>query len=307
MDTAASSPWNTSRLLFLDKPAGLTSFSAVARVRRALGIKKAGHTGTLDPMATGVLAILLEGATRFAEFLPSHEKAYRAEFRLGLTTDTLDITGEILSDKTPVTVSPADVERALAQFRGPIQQQPPMYSAVSKDGVRLYQLAHQGKTVEREARMVEIFSLELVESPQLADALSDYAIELRCSAGTYVRSLIDDLGRALGCGAVMTALRRTAAHGYGIERCVPLEQCSILNAQCSIPIDEALSAYPPVSVTGAQAVRWSNGGALDLLRLRELPAELPEAALLRVYGPEGAFLGLGRVRDGELAVGRRLL
>ena len=278
-------------LLLLDKPAGLTSFSAVSRTRRLLSIKKAGHTGTLDPMATGVLPILLGGATRFAEFLPCHDKAYLAGFRLGVRTDTLDITGTIIEEK-PVHVTRSDVERALARFRGKIQQVPPMVSALKKDGVRLYELARQGVEIEREAREVEIYRLELVDETTL------YA---ECSAGTYIRSLIDDLGRALGCGAAMTSLRRVKANGYGVERCVTLEQLEQGEASL-IPIDEALSAYPVVTVTPAQAVRFRNGGALDTARLT-----LPRAGeLYRVYGEE-VFLGLGKIKGEELAVARLLV
>jgi len=281
-------------LLLLDKPSSITSFSAVARARRILGIKKAGHTGTLDPMATGVLPILLGGATRFSEFLPSHDKAYIAGFRLGVRTDTLDSTGTVLEER-PASVTREEIERALAQFRGKIMQTPPMYSAKSQGGQRLYELARQGIEVEREARAVEIFVLDL---------LDEASVYVECSAGTYIRSLTDDLGRALGCGACMTSLRRTKANGYGIELCVTLEQ---LEQGCTtgfIAIDEALSAYPAVQISPAQAVRFRNGGALDLARLQtQNPAE---GTLHRVYGND-QFLGLGRIQGEELAIARLLV
>ena len=303
-------------LLLLDKPPAITSFSAVARARRILGVKKAGHTGTLDPMATGVLPILLGGATRFAEFLPSHDKAYLAGFRLGLRTDTLDITGEVIEEK-PVHVTRDDVERALAQFRGKIQQVPPMVSALKVDGVRLYDLARRGIEVEREARAVEFYALELADEcrcglqaardknffndpGRLQAAPTDYALYAECSAGTYIRSLIDDLGRALGCGAAMTSLRRVKANGYGIERCATLEQLERGEAKL-IPLDEVLAAYPAVTVTPAQALRFRNGGALDLARV----TLTGEGELHRVYGEQ--FLGLGRVKAGELTVARLLV
>ena len=200
-------------LLLLDKPENITSFSAVNRARKLLNIKKAGHTGTLDPMATGVLSILLGAATRFAEFLPSRDKAYIAGMRLGVTTDTLDITGTVLEER-PVTVTRGDIEAALGQFRGEIMQVPPMYSAKSQGGQRLYELARRGVEVEREARAVEIYRLDMLDNTH---------IYVECSAGTYIRSLIDDLGRVLGCGACMASLRRVKAHGYGIDRCVTLE------------------------------------------------------------------------------------
>jgi len=281
-------------LLLLDKPEGLTSFSAVARARRVLGIKKAGHTGTLDPMATGVLPILLGGATRFAEFLPSHDKAYVAGLRLGIVTDTLDITGTVLEERQ-VNVTRSEIEAALGQFRGKILQVPPMYSAKSQGGERLYALARRGIEVEREARAVEIYRLELVD---------DENIYVECSAGTYIRSLIDDLGRALGCGACMSSLRRVKANGYGIERCVTLEQLEQGDTSGFVPIDEALAAYPAVEVTPAQTVRFRNGGALDLARLQiKIPTE---GALHRVYG-NNVFLGLGRIQSEELAVARLLI
>jgi len=281
-------------LLLLDKPSGITSFSAVARARRILGIKKAGHTGTLDPMATGVLPILLGGATRFSEFLPSHDKAYLAGFRLGVRTDTLDITGTILEER-PVNVTRDEIEAALTQFRGKIMQIPPMYSAKSRDGRRLYELARQGIEVEREARPVEVYRLELVD---------DASIYVECSAGTYIRSLIDDAGRVLGCGACMASLRRTQANGCDISRCVTLEQLEQGSVAGLIPLDEALSAYPAAHISPAQAVRFRNGGALDLARLQiQNPAE---ASLHRVYGND-EFLGLGRVQGGELAIARLLV
>ena len=296
-------------LLLLDKPAGMTSFSAVNRVRRMLGVKKAGHTGTLDPMATGVLPILLGGATRFAEFLPSHDKAYLAGFQLGLTTDTLDITGRVLEER-PVHASREDIEQALTPFRGKIMQVPPMVSALKKDGVRLYELARQGIEVEREARPVEIFTLELVGDDQLY---------VECSAGTYIRTLIDDLGRALGCGATMTSLRRTKANGYAIEQCHTLEELEL--RKTVILVDQLFLSYPEVRVTPAQAVRFKNGGALDLarldlagiehseaLRMQTRPEEAKnpiEGELYRVYGE--TFLGLGRVQGEQLAIARLLV
>ncbi|MDR1465625.1 MAG: tRNA pseudouridine(55) synthase TruB [Oscillospiraceae bacterium] len=273
-------------LLLLDKPPGLTSFFAVARVRRQLGEKKAGHTGTLDPMATGVLPILLGGATRFADYLPSHDKAYLAQFQLGIVTDTLDTTGTVIGGE-PRNVSLAQLQQALAGFRGKIRQTPPMVSALKKDGVRLYALARQGVEIEREAREVEVFRLELHDERTLL---------VECSAGTYVRSLIDDLGRVLGCGAAMSALRRTKANGYDIAQCVTLERletCSVQNTPAPVlPIETALASYPPVTVSEAQARRFGNGGALDLTRLRDLPAEM--ARFWRVLDPDGVFLGLGR-------------
>jgi len=276
-------------LVLLDKPEGITSFTAVNRVRRVLNCKKAGHTGTLDPLATGVLPILLGGATRFADFLPSNRKAYLAGFQLGVTTSTLDITGEVLTQQ-PVSATRENILAALAPFRGKIMQVPPMVSALKKDGKRLYELARQGIEIEREPRPVEIFALELQGDE----------LYMECSAGTYVRSLIDDLGHALGCGACMTTLRRVAANGFDIAQCTPLEQ--ITDAPI-LAMEDVLAAYSVVQVSAAQAARFRNGGALDLTRTNITnPAE---QQLYRVFGDD--FLGLGRVQSDELAIARLLV
>lgn len=284
-------------IICLDKQENMTSFSAVARARRIAGEKKAGHAGTLDPMATGVLPVLFGGATRFMEFLPVHDKGYRARIRLGVTTDTLDTTGAVLA-RSEVRVTWEQVQQALGAFRGDILQVPPMYSALSKGGVRLYELARRGEEVERAARPVTIRRLELVA---FDDQAQEVEIDVLCSKGTYIRSLADDLGRALGCGAAMSALRRTYAAGFSLESSVSLDtlaelaRCDKLR-QCVIPLERALEAYPDIQVTQAQAVRFQNGGALDADRLRF--AEKQEG-LYRVYSPEERFLGLGELHRGE--------
>jgi len=294
---------NQPGILLLDKPAGLTSFSAVSRVRRICNIKKAGHTGTLDPMATGVLPILFGGATRFAEFLPSHDKAYLAGFQLGITTTTLDISGEILTQSPAEHIMRDDILQALVQFRGKIMQVPPMVSALKKDGKRLYELARQGIEIERPARPVEIFTLELVDKTQ---------IYVECSAGTYIRSLIDDMGRSLGCGAAMNSLRRTKANGFDISHGQTLEQLEQGQARI-LPIDQALDAYPAVQVSPAQAVRFRNGGHLRCSYVASLcPNQVSEkfdpaeGELYRVYHEED-FLGLGRAQGENLAIARLLV
>lgn len=275
--------------VILDKPAGMTSFVAAARCRRLFGAKKAGHTGTLDPMATGVLVVALGGASRFIELLPSHDKAYRASFRLGETTDTLDVTGSVLRIR-PVSCGIAEVEAALGRFCGSIMQVPPMYSALQQDGVRLYTLARQGIDVPREARPVTIRALTLADADEKTHT---YTIDVACSAGTYIRSLIADLGETLGCGAVMTALRRTEAHGCGIAQSVTFEQLEALKAQDALQTalhpTEQLLGFSPLTVTEAQAVRFSNGGELNLDRLRGANAD----GFYSVFAPSGAFLGVG--------------
>ena len=287
----------------LDKHEGITSFWAAAQLRRIFGEKKIGHTGTLDPMASGVLPVLLGGATKFVSLLPSHDKAYRATFLLGAETDTLDITGTVLRQRY-VNAGETDVLRVLQGYRGKIRQVPPMYSAVSRDGVRLYELARQGVEVEREARDVEIYSLELVRS----DALKgEYTIDVRCSAGTYIRSLVSDVGRDLGCGAVLTALRRTQANGIfeaDAHTLDALRACSEEERrQLVLPVDRLLLAYPAVFVTEKQSVRFGHGGELFADRVRGLS----ENGLYRVYDPNKKFLGLGERRDDVLAVRRRLM
>ena len=292
-------------VLLLDKHEGITSFWAAAQLRRICGEKKIGHTGTLDPMASGLLPVLLGGATKFAELLPSHDKAYRATFLLGAETDTLDITGRVVRQRY-VGAREADVLHALDSFRGTISQLPPMYSAVSQGGVRLYALARQGVEVQRQARSVRIDRLELVQANVTK---GEYTIDVHCSAGTYIRSLVSDLGEALGCGAVLTALRRTEANGFSVQDAHTLDDLRACTpeqiAALVLPIDRVLSAYPAVTVTEKQAVRFDNGGALDLTRVRGVDGE----GLYRVYDPAGRFLGLGEVHpeQNELAVRRRLV
>ena len=283
--------------IFLDKEEGITSFIAAAKMRRIFSEKKAGHTGTLDPMATGVLPIALGHATRFIELIPSHDKAYRATFILGKTTDTLDITGTVLSEKE-VTATKEDVEKALSKFRGEITQLPPMYSAIKKNGVRLYELARQGIEIERESRQVTIYSLSLVSADE---EKSEYVIDVECSSGTYIRSLISDIGEELSCGAVMTALRRTKANGVSIDRCYTVSELEKMKEEGRLSeavtrVDEFLS-YHKLKVSAPQARRFSNGGELDTNRF----GGKKDPGLYLVYSPENEFLGVGEI-DSESTV-----
>lgn len=280
--------------LCLNKPEGLTSFFAVAKARRIVGEKKAGHCGTLDPMATGVLLIAFGKATRFLPLLPDHDKRYAAQLLLGVTTDTLDRTGTVLTE-SPVHVTEAQVREVLPRFTGVIRQVPPMYSALSKDGVRLYTLARQGIEVEREAREVTVRSLKLTASD---DPAHRYTIDVACSAGTYVRTLISDIGQALGTGAVMTALCRTEACGCALSQSVTLEELQRLKEEdrlqeAIVPVD-ALLGFSRLTVTDAQAKRFGNGGELDLARVRGVRGD----GLYCVYAPDGGFLGVGTA-DGK--------
>lgn len=275
----------------IDKPEGLTSFTAANRVRGILGLKKAGHTGTLDPMATGVLPIALSGTTRFIELLPVHEKAYTARVRLGLTTDTLDITGQVLSTAA-VNVTPSEIEAAAKSFLGESLQTPPMYSALRQNGVRLYELARRGESVERPQRKIRISDISVTDIAE-----NEFTLSVACSAGTYIRSLADDIGKTLGCGAVLTALRRTSANGFALENCITLEELERLRdesraGEAVLKTDAPLATFPAITVTAAQSVRFSNGGALLRARVGN-----PETGYYRVYGPTQKFLGLGEVES----------
>ena len=289
-------------IILLDKPKDITSFGAVARVRRICGEKKCGHTGTLDPMATGVLTIMLGGATRFIELLPSHDKAYIASFHLGTVTDTLDITGKVLETRE-VNVTAEQVKEKIKDFVGEISQLPPMYSAVSVGGQRVYDLARQGIEVERTARQVTVFSIDMLSENEQT---GEYEIAVECSSGTYIRTLISDLGEALGCGAVMAELRRTKANGFEIKNAVTLEQLTQAAEngtldEVVIPVEKALENYPMIKVTAAQAKRFRNGGELDLQRLK-YPRML---GFFRIYDPDDDFIGLGEIGLGDsLAVKR---
>ncbi len=289
-------------IIVLDKPASMTSYAAVARLRRIIGEKKAGHTGTLDPMATGVLPVMLGGATRFTELLPCRGKGYRAGIKLGLTTDTLDITGKVLTEK-PVSSSADDFELTLKRFEGKSLQVPPMYSALNKDGVRLYELARKGVEVERVPREIEIFSASLLSADE---AKGEYEIDVQCSEGTYIRSLAADIGERLGCGAVLSSLRRTLANGFSLDDAVSLDRLEAAAQNGELPkyskaVEDAMSPYPSVAVTPAQSVRFRNGGALNLDRLECGGAP----GYYRVTG-EGVFLGIGEIAEGgaEMTVKR---
>ncbi len=289
-------------IICINKDKDITSFGVVAKTRGILCEKKAGHTGTLDPMATGVLPVMLGGATRFLNFLPDSDKGYKASFILGKTTDTLDITGKVLSE-CEADVSEEDVRAVICNYIGEIMQVPPMFSAKSVDGVRLYELARQGTEIEREPCRVNIKNIELVNAEN-----GEYTIEVFCSKGTYIRSLIDDIGRDLGCGAVMTSLQRTQAMGFSLDNCVTLDELqrrkdeNIGFEDLIISVEKIFSSYERVMVSPAQSKRFSNGGALDLNRLKIQPPD----EICSVYSPEGDFLGLGKSDGQQLKVVRLL-
>jgi tRNA pseudouridine55 synthase len=253
-------------ILIIDKPSGLTSHDVVNRVRRATKIRQVGHAGTLDPMATGVLVVCLRQATRVSEYLLGHDKTYHATIRLGLETNTYDADGEVIATHE-VNVDRAEVERALARFVGEIQQVPPMYSAIKRGGQKLYELARQGIEIERAARSVIVHSIELRDY-QAPDA----TIDVRCSAGTYIRSLAHDLGAVLGTGGHLIDLRRIAAGPFTIDQAILLEvfETSARDGQWHThlrPIDEALSDWPLAVIGESDRIRALKGAPIFSVKM----------------------------------------
>lgn len=287
-------------ILCIDKPQHMTSFDCCALLRRLTGEKKVGHAGTLDPMATGVLPLMFGKATRAIPLLPTHRKCYRAEVQFGLTSDTLDVWGTVSQTGKPYPTL-AEIEAVVPQFTGDILQVPPMMSALKKDGVRLYDLARQGIEIEREARPVTIYALTIEAYDQPKGLLT---LTCDCSAGTYIRTLCDDMGQALGCGAVLNSLRRTAAAGYELSACLTIEQCRALAEQGSLldhvlPTETAFEIYKVLTVTKPQATRFQNGGDLAAERL---PITLTEGETVRVNAPDGEFIGLGQLEQQSLRI-----
>ena len=276
-------------LILLDKPEGFTSFKAAAVLRRIYGTKRVGHTGTLDPMATGVLPILIGRSTRLCSFVLEADKKYTAGVRLGVTTDTLDITGEVLSESS-VSVSDEQLNEALRRFICNYDQIPPMYSAIKKDGVRLYDLARQGQEIEREPRNVTIFKIDLISRDG-----NDFVIDVHCSKGTYIRSLADDIGKYLGCGATLISLRRTDAAGFSIEACKTLEEIEADPEGCLLPPETAVPNFRSVHVSEAQCKRFRNGAALSIDRVRGLK-QADDGEIFKVFF-EDMFLGLAEYSD----------
>ncbi len=268
-------------LLNVDKPAGMTSHDVVQQVRRLAGQRRVGHAGTLDPLATGVLLVCLGRATRLVEYLVDRPKVYEATVRLGQETDTYDADGAVVRER-PVAVTPAEVTAALALFRGEIEQVPPMYSAVKRDGQPLYRLARQGIEVARPPRTVTIYELTLLEA-----TLPTIRLRVRCGAGTYIRAIAHDLGQALGCGAHVSALRRTAVGDFGVETAVALATLDAGTlADALLPPERAVAHLPALVVSGEEAVALGHG------RVIAGPADAPADPLARAHDPEGRFLGL---------------
>jgi tRNA pseudouridine55 synthase len=279
-------------VLVIDKPLGPTSFDVVRQVRALLKVKKAGHTGTLDPMATGVLPICLGEATKVAGFITEGDKAYEATVRLGVETDTQDAQGKVLAEAPVPPLTATLLEAALAPFRGTFEQVPPMYSAVKVAGKRLYEHARAGEEVERASRQVTVYELTLRDFSSNTVRLS-----VRCSKGFFVRTLAYDVGRALGCGAHLEALRRTASGPFILAQALPLADLPALAqdraavARKLLPLSEALSHLQELRVSAAEAARVIHG----------VPLEAPPLpGRIRVLGPDGGLLAVAEVVKGRL-------
>lgn len=283
-------------VLLLDKPQGVSSNGALQTARRLLNAAKAGHTGTLDPMASGLLPLTFGEATKFSQMLLDADKTYEADVLLGVETDSGDAEGRVLATH-PVAVDRARLERVLERFRGPIEQVPPMFSALKRDGKALYEYAREGIELEREARQVTIHALDLLDFEG-----DRFRLRVHCSKGTYIRSLAMDIGAALGCGAHLTALRRTGIGRFTLQGAVSLAAleatAEAVREALLAPVDALVAEFPRLDLDQAGAIALLQGRVLDL------SLEGVEGVLLRVFGPHG-FLGLAaRQHDGRLAAKR---
>lgn len=286
-------------IMLLDKPVGLTSNQALQTVKRLLNACKAGHSGSLDPIATGLLPLFFGEATKLTQFLLNADKRYWTVFRLGISTTTYDSEGETTAAR-PVKVTRREVERALERFRGVIEQVPPMYSAIKHQGEALYKLARAGVEIEREPRRVTLHEIKLVSLE--GDLLT---LEIACSKGTYVRSLAHDLGEALGCGAHVAQLRRLAIGRLGLEQAVPLARLQSLAspaecAQCLQPVDSVLKELPDVHLTPLAAHYLKQGQSVSTQHGFK-------PGWVRLYEGDKRFLGMGEVQDDGRVAPRRLL
>ena len=275
-------------IVIVNKPSGWTSQDVTARLRRVFNTRRIGHGGTLDPMATGVLPVFVGRATRGVEFFEHAEKTYETVLRLGISTDTEDITGTVLEEKDSF-VTGTMLEAVLPRFRGKIMQTPPMYSALKVDGKKLYELARAGKEVARQPRPITIHELTLMGME--ADGIH---LPVRCSKGTYIRTLCKDLGEALGCGGCMAALQRVQAGEYTIEEAVPLQ--TLLDTedprQYLRPVDSMFRNHPAITLTSKQELRCRNGNAFSV--------QIPDGTY-RAYSQDGEFLMLAQVSLGVMS------
>jgi tRNA pseudouridine55 synthase len=285
-------------VLLLDKPLGLSSNDALQQAKRLYRAEKAGHTGTLDPLATGLLPLCFGAATKFSQVSLDADKRYLATLQLGVTTTTADGEGEVL-ERREVDVSRTQFEAACAALTGAIDQVPPMHSALKRDGKPLYEYARAGQTVEREGRHVTIHALEL-----LACALPDVTFRVTCSKGTYVRTLAEDIGEALGCGAHLVALRRTGVGALTLEHSVTLDALSDATGSerdaWLQPVDALLATFPSVHLDEDATRRFLHGQRLKLSQLN-LSGDTKNASRVKVYGAQGRLLGVAKQGEGVLA------
>lgn len=296
---------NVTGILLLDKPLGLTSNDALQRVKRFYRAAKAGHTGSLDPLATGLLPCCLGDATKFSAFLLDADKRYRVRVHLGVTTTTADAEGEVVETLPVVGVDESRVREVLRGFLGGIDQLPPMYSAVKHQGQRLYKLARQGVEVERQTRRIEIFALDL-----LAFDLPEIELDVHCSKGTYVRTLAEDIGRGLGCGGHVSQLRRTGVGPYAepVAPFVTLDQVASMADDETpqrldallLPLDSALGHWPAVKLSADAAFYLSQGQAV-------LIPQAPTEGLVRLYDASSHFVGVGTILEDGKVQPKRLI
>ncbi len=265
-------------IVVVDKPAGMTSHDVVARLRRLCNTRRVGHSGTLDPMATGVLPVFVGRATRACEFALCDDKIYRARLRLGLRTDTQDITGTVISERE-VNVGIDELRSTCAKFVGKIMQTPPMYSAIKVDGVPLYKLARKGEEIKRKAREITVHSIDVSHIEN-----DEYELTVECGSGTYIRTLCDDIGECLGCGATMTALRRLRSGAFDISEAKTLEELE--NSPHLLPVDSMFAMYKSVTIDAKSESRCRNGAPVRY--------NAKNGETYRVYGEDGSFLMLAR-------------
>ena len=293
-------------ILCMNKPEGFTSFDVIGKLRGILKIKRLGPAGTLDPMATGVLPIFVGNATKACDILPNNEKSYRASFRLGLVTDTQDITGEDLK-RSEKKASEEELINVIPQFKGSIMQLPPMYSAVQVDGKRLYDLARKGIEVEREKREIFIDDIRL---ESFDEETQEGVLFIACSKGTYIRTIINDIGEVLGCGGIMTELVRLSSSGFILSQCHTFEEVEKARdegrlEELIIPVSEVFRELPSLRLNKPQTSMYRNGVKLDLSRVYNIK---DGEDVYAVYSFDGAFIGTASAdrEKGELRIGKNL-
>ncbi len=297
--TPNNKPKRVEGILLLDKPAGITSNLALQKVKRLFRAKKAGHTGSLDPLATGLLPLCFGEATKFSSYLLESSKQYHVIAKLGIKTTTADAEGEVIETRPVPALTKESIEAVLAQFRGDIQQIPSMFSAIKHQGQPLYRLARQGIEVERQARPVSIYRLELEAMTE--DTLT---LDVFCSKGTYVRNLVEDLGEALGCGAHVIVLRRLSVGPYCADQMVTLEELESTEKPLEsylLPVDTAVSHWPAITLTEASSFYIRQGQ--PVMHLQQEPVN----SFVRLFSKEGIFIGIGQVQDDGMIAPRRLI